>query len=134
MVLMILGGNAWAGWFSFEPNMVLKDGTHVALSFGDIEKENAYLRKGDTAKAEQLVNDEKVYIIKTGRDQTRVKFLDYKEHNGSIFVHVKDESGTKLWANLSGLTCECDQAGKPREVTKKDVLKGKFAPLSKVTQ
>ena len=134
MALMILGGSAWGGWFTFEPNLILLDGTAVALDLEDIRKENAYLEKGDMEKANQLVKDERIYIIKTGRDQTRVKFLDYEEHDGSLFVKVKDESGTKLWANITGLACECEKEGKQRKVTKQDVVKGKFEPLAKVAQ
>jgi tRNA U34 2-thiouridine synthase MnmA/TrmU len=131
--LMILSGSAWAGWFSFEPNMLLLDGTRVALKLEDIEKEVAYLQKGDMEHADQLVNDNKVFVIKTGRDLTRVKFLDYKEENdGNTYIEVKDESGNKLWAEMSGLACELD--GKKQNITKQELLKGEFTPLSETIQ
>ncbi len=133
-VLIILSGSAWGGWFTFEPDLILLDGTPVALNLEDIQKRTDYLKKGDMAKANQLVEDEKIYIIKNGRDQTRVKFLEYEEHNGSVFVLVKNESGTKLWANMTGLACECEGNGKQRKLTKEAVVQGKIASLSEPTQ
>ena len=133
VLLMVLSGSAWAGWFSFEPNMVLLDGTRVSVIFEDIEKDDAYLEKGDMEHANQLVNDNKIFVIKTGRDLTRVKFLDYKEKDdGNIYVEVKDESGNKLWSKMSGLAC--DQDGKKKNITKQDLLKGEFVPLSEAVQ
>jgi hypothetical protein len=133
VLLMVLSGSAWAGWFTFEPNMVLLDGTRVSVIFEDIEKDNTYLEKGDMEHANQLVNDNKIFVIKTGRDLTRVKFLDYKEKDdGNIYVEVKDESGNKLWSKMSGLAC--DQDGKKKKITKQDLLKGKFALLSEAVQ
>jgi len=133
VLLMVFSGSAWAGWFTFEPNMILLDGTRVALNVDDIEKEDAYLGKGDMEHANQLINDNKIFIIKTGKDLTRVKFLGYKEANdGNIYVEVKDESGSKLWAKMNGLACEQD--GKKKNITKQDLLKGEFAPLSEAAQ
>ena len=133
VLLMVLSGSAWAGWFSFEPNMLLLDGTRVALKLEDIEKEVAFLQKGDMEHADQLVNDNKVFVIKTGRDLTRVKFLDYKEENdGNTYIEVKDESGNKYWAEMSGLACELD--GKKENITKQELLKGEFKPLSETIQ
>ena len=133
VLLLALSGSAWAGWFTFEPNMLLLDGTHVSVNLEDIAKEDAYLKAGDMEHANQLVKDSKIFIIKTGKDLTRVKFLDYKEQNdGNIYVEVKDESGSKLWAKMSGLACEQD--GKKKNITKEDLLKGEFAPLSKSVQ
>jgi len=133
VLLMVLSGSAWAGWFTFKPNMVLLDGTRVSVIFEDIEKDNTYLEKGDMEHANQLVNDNKIFVIKTGRDLTRVKFLDYKEKDdGNIYVEVKDESGNKLWAKMSGLAY--DQDGKKKKITKQDLLKGEFALLSEAVQ
>lgn len=133
VLLMVLSGSAWAGWFTFEPNMVLLDGTRVSVILEDIEKDDAYLEKGDMEHANQLVNDNKIFVIKTGRDLTRVKFLDYKEKDdGNIYVVVKDESGNKLWSKMSGLAC--DQDGKKKNITKQDLLKGEFAALSEAVQ
>jgi len=133
VLLMVLSGSAWAGWFTFEPNMVLLDGTRVAMNLEDIEKAGAYLEKGDMEQANQLVKDNKVFVIKTGRDLTRVKFLDYKEEDdGNIYIEVKDESGNKLWAEMSGLAC--NQDGKKENITKQDLLKGEFVPLSEAIQ
>lgn len=133
VLLMVLSGSAWAGWFTFEPDMVLLDETRVALNLEDIEKESAYLEKGDMEQANQLVKDNKIFVIKTGRDQTRVKFLDYKEKDdGNIYIEVKTESGNKLWAKMNGLVC--DQGGKMENITKQDLLKGEFAPLSEAVQ
>ncbi|MBT8334674.1 MAG: hypothetical protein KJP19_09595 [Deltaproteobacteria bacterium] len=133
VLLMILSGSAWAGWFTFEPNMVLLDGTRVSVILEDIEKDDAYLEKGDMERANQLVNDNKIFVIKTGRDLTRVKFLDYKEKgDGNIYVEVKDESGNKLWSKMSGLARDPD--GKKKNITKQDLLKGEFAPLSEAVQ
>ena len=133
VLLMVLSGSAWAGWFTFEPNMLLLDGTRVAVSLEDIEKEGAYLEKGDMEQANQLVKDNKVFVIKKGRDLTRVKFLDYKEKDdGNIYIEVKTESGNKLWAKMSGLAFDKD--GKKENITKQDLLKGEFAPLSEAIQ
>jgi len=132
-VLIIFGGSAWGGWFTFEPNIILLDGTAVGLELTDIEKESAYIEKGDKEQADQLIKYEKVHIVKTGKDQTRVEYVGYKEAEGSIFVRVKNESGSKLWANMTGLACE-GQDGKQRNVTKQDVIKEDFKPLSKVTR
>lgn len=133
VLLMVLSGSAWAGWFTFEPNMVLLDGTRVSVILEEIEKDDAYLKKGDMEQANQLVNDNKIFVIKTGRDLTRVKFLDYKEKDdGNIYVEVKDESGNKLWSKMSGLAR--DQDGKKMNITKEDLLKGEFAPLSEAVQ
>ena len=130
MVVVVFGSNAWGGWFSFEPNVLLIDGSPVALKLEDIQKESSYIEKGDLAQAKQLIEDEKVYIIKAGKDFTRVKYDTYVENEGGIFVRVKDESGTKLWVNMLGLACEGED-GKERLVTKLDLDKGKFKPLSK---
>jgi hypothetical protein len=133
VLLMASSGSAWAGWFTFEPNMILLDGTRVALNVEDIEKEDAYLEKGDMEHANQLVKDNKVFVIKNGRDLTRVKFLDYKEgDDGNIYIEVKNESGTKLWAKMNGLAC--DQNGEKKNITKQDVLKGEFPTLSEAVQ
>ncbi|WP_022669036.1 hypothetical protein [Desulfospira joergensenii] len=129
-VLTVFGGSAWAGWFTFEPNLVLMDGTAVARYLEDIGKENAYQKNGDTEHANQLISDEKVYLIKSGQDQTRVKYIEHEEYEGNIFVHVQDESGTKVWANMVGLAC-VDKDGKERTVTKQDLTKGEFEPLPK---
>lgn len=128
-VVTILGGTARGGWFSFEPNLVLLDGTAVARYLEDIGKQNAYLKKGDTDKANQLISDEKVYLIKTGQDQTRVKYLEHEAYEDDIFVQVQDESGTKVWANMSGIAC-VGKDGKKRTLTKQDLEKGEFEPLS----
>ena len=133
VILMVLSGSAWAGWFTFEPNMLLLDGTHVSVILEDITKEDAFLKAGTTEHANQLVKENKIFIIKTGKDLTRVKFLGYKEENdGNIYVEVKDESGSKLWAKMSGLAIEQD--GKKKNITKQDLLKGEFAPLSEAVQ
>ena len=133
VLLMVLSGSAWAGWFTFEPNMVLLDGTHVSVLLEDIVKEGAYLEKGDNDHANQLVNDSKVFVIKTGRDLTRVKYLDFKEEaDGNIYVEVKDQSGNKLWTKMDGLAC--NQDGNKRNITKQDLLKGEFAPLPEAIQ
>ncbi|MEJ2135399.1 MAG: hypothetical protein P8X86_09160 [Desulfofustis sp.] len=135
VILMVLSGSAWAGWFTFEPNMLLMDGTHVAVSLEDIEKEDTYLKEGNIEQANQLVKDSKIFIIKAGKDLTRVKFLGYEEEkDGNIYVEVKNESGTKLWAKMSGLACDCDKNWNKRNITKQDLLKGEFATLSEAIQ
>ena len=133
VILMVLSGSAWAGWFTFEPNMLLMDGTHVAVSLEDIAKEDTYLKEGNIEQANQLVKDSKIFIIKAGKDLTRVKFLGYEEEkDGNIYVEVKDESGSKLWAKMSGLAIEQD--GKKKNITKQDLLKGEFGTLSEDIQ
>ena len=133
VILMVLNGSAWAGWFTFEPDMLLLDGTHVSVMLEDIAKEDAYLKEGDMENANKLVKDSKIFIIKAGKDLTRVKFLGYKEEkDGNIYVEVKDESGSKLWAKMSGLACEQD--GKKKNISKEDLLKGEFVPLSEAIQ
>jgi len=135
MVLIIFGGSAWGGWFTFEPNIILLDGTAVALELTDIKKERAYIEKGDMAQANQLIKDSKVHIIKSGESQDRVEYVGYEEYEDSLFVRVKDESGNKFWANMIGLACECEgQGGEQRNITKQDVIKKNFKPLSKVTR
>jgi len=133
-VLIIFGGSAWGGWFTFAPNIILLDGASVALELTDIEKESAYMQKGDMAQANQLIKDSKVHIIKSGKSQTRVEYVGYEESKGNIFVRVKDESGNKLWANMIGLACECEGQGKQRNITRQDVIKKNFKPLSNVTR
>ena len=128
MALIVFGGNAWGGWFSFEPNLKLRDGTPVARYLEDLEAEIDYLAKGDTAQADQLLNDQKVYVIKEGQDMTRVEFKGYEEHQGKIFIQVQDESGTKVWASITGLA-SVDPSGQEKELTKQDVEKGDFKPL-----
>lgn len=128
LFVAMFGSSAWGGWFSFEPNLMLLDGTAVARYIEDIEQENAYLEKGDAEHAKQLISEEKVYRIKSGQDQTRVKYLEHKEHEGNIFVHVQDESGTKVWTNMVGLAC-VGKDGKERKLTKQDLDKGEFDPL-----
>ena len=135
MVLIIFGGSAWGGWFAFEPNIILLDGTAVALELTDIEKESAYIEKGDMAQANQLIKDSKVHIIQSGKSMDRVEYLGYEEYKGSIFVRVKDESGNKLWASMLGLACECEGQGeKQRNITEQDLIKENFKPLSNVTR
>ena len=134
MVLIVFGGSAWGGWFTFEPNIILLDGTAVALELKDIEKGSAYIEKGDMVQANKLIKDSKVHIVKAGKDQTRVVYLGYEEYEGSIFVRVKDESGNKLWANMIGLACECEGQGEQRNITKQDVIKENFKSLSNVTR
>ena len=128
MVLIVFGGSAWGGWFSFEPSIILLDGTAVALELEDIKKEFAYIEKGDMEQANNLIKDSKVHIIKDGKSQTRVEYVEYEEHEGSIFIRVKNESGSKLWANMTGLACK-GKDGKQRNVTKQDVIKEEFEPL-----
>ena len=134
MVLIVFGGSAWGGWFSFEPNMILLNGSAVAMDLKDLQKQSAYIEKGDIAKANQLIKDSKVHIVKSGKSQDRVEYVEYEEYEGNIFVRVKDESGNKLWANMIGLACECEGQGKQRNITKQDVIKEKFKPLSNVTR
>ena len=64
VILMVLIGSAWAGWFTFEPNLVLLDGTHVSVTLEDITKEDGYLKEGDMEQANQLVKDSKIFIKK----------------------------------------------------------------------
>ncbi|WDP92202.1 MAG: hypothetical protein HUN04_21760 [Desulfobacter sp.] len=128
-VLMAIGGTAWGGWFSFEPNILIVDGTPVAREFEDIQKETTYLEKGDTAMAEQLVRDSRVIIIDSQKYDNRVEYVKYKEQGNSVFVLVKDESGSKMWANMIGLACK-GNGGSERPVSKEDLAKGKLTPLA----
>jgi len=129
VVMMALVGNAWGGWFSFEPNILLLDGTYVARELEDIQKETAFREKGDIAKADELIRDEKVLIIESQKYDTRVKYVKYKEQDNSVFVFVKNESGTKMWANMAGLVCQGTDGSK-RPVSKEDLAKGEFTPLA----
>ncbi len=129
VVVMALVGNAWGGWFSFEPNILLLDGTHVAWELEDIQKETAFRVKGDIAKADQLIRDEKVLIIESQKYDTRVKYVKYMEQDNNVFVFVKDESGTKMWANMASLVCQ-GIGGSKRPVSKEDLAKGEFMPLA----
>lgn len=131
-VLVMLLGNAWGGWFSFEPNMQIKDGTPVARELTDIQKETAYREKGDTALAEQLVRDSKVLIMDHQKYDTRVEYVKYEEQGSNIFVLVKDESGSKMWANMAGLACR-GTGGGDRPISKADLVKGEFPPLADKT-
>ena len=85
------------------------------------------------AQADQIIKDEKVYIINAGKDQTRVIYVGYEEYEGNIFVRVKNESGTKIWTTIKGLACE-EKNGKTRNITKQDLIKGEFLLLAKVTK
>lgn len=129
IIVIALGGSAWGGWFSFEPNVVILDGTPVARELEDIQKETLYQEKGDVAGEQQLIADLKVSIVKNENKGTPVKYVSYEEHEGRIFVRIEDESGSKLWANMLGIAFE-GQDGKERRVTKLDLEKGEFGPLS----
>lgn len=129
VVVMALVGNVWGGWFSFEPNILLVDGTSVARELEDIQKETVYREKGNTAEADQLVLDEKVLIIESQKYETRVEYVKHKEQGKNVFVLVKDESGTKMWANMLGLAC-LGTDGSERPVSKEDLTKEEFKPLS----
>lgn len=131
-VMMVLVGNAWSGWFSFEPNILLLDGVSVARELEDIQKETAYKEKGDTAQADQLVRDARVLIIEGQKYETRVEYVEHKEDGKNVFVLVKDESGTKMWANMIGLACQGGD-GNERPVSKEDLAKGEFPPLPETT-
>ncbi len=130
VVVMALVGNALGGWFSFEPNILLLDGTSVARELEDLQKETAYRKKGDTAQADQLIRDTRVLIIESQKYDTRVEYVKHKEQGNSVFVLVKDESGTKMWANILGLACQGTD-GSERPISKEDLSKGGFTPLSK---
>ncbi len=132
-VLGFLAGNTWAGWFSFEPNIVILDGTAVAVNLEDIEEETAFLEKGAAEQADQLIKEEKVYLIQRGKDMTRVKYVKHEKDRGHFFVMVQDESGSKLWANMAGLAC-VDKGGKPRPLTEKDLDSGSLEPLPETVQ
>lgn len=129
MLLIMLVGNAWGGWFSFEPNILILDGTSVARELKDIQKETAYRGKGDTAQIDQLIKDSRVLIITGQKYETRVEYVKHKEQGANVFVLVKDESGSKMWANMLGLACKGTD-GNERPVSKKDLAKGEFEPLS----
>jgi len=129
VVVMALVGNAWGGWFSFEPNILLLDGTSVARELEDIQKEIAYRKKGETTQADQLIRDAKILIIESQKYDTRVEYVKHKEQGNSVFVLVEDESGTKMWANMLGLACQGTD-GSERPVSKKDLDKGEFTPLA----
>ena len=109
------------------------DGTAVAVNLEDIEEETAFLEKGAAEQADQLVKEEKVYLIQRGRDMTRVKYVKHEKDQGHFFVMVQDESGSKLWANMTGLAC-VDKGGKPRPLTEKDLDSGSFEPLPETVQ
>ncbi len=128
-VVIAIVGNAWGGWFSFEPNILLLDGTSVARELKDIQKEHEYREKGDTDQIDQLIRDAKVLIIEGQKYETRVEYVKHKEHGNRVFVLVKDESGSKMWANMLGLAC-LGTDGNERAVRKEDLAKGKFVPLS----
>ncbi|MBU8849903.1 MAG: hypothetical protein KOO65_00590 [Desulfobacterales bacterium] len=132
MILIVFGGSAWGGWFKFEPNIILLDGTAVALELKDIEKKTAYTEKGDTAQVNELIKHNKVHIIQSEKDQTRVEYVDHEESEGRIFIRVKNESGSKLWTNMLSLAC-VGKDGKQRNVTKQDLTKEEFEPLPNVT-
>ncbi|MBU1566149.1 MAG: hypothetical protein KJ630_11035 [Proteobacteria bacterium] len=129
--VIALCGSAWGGWFTFEPNVILINGTPVARELENIQMEHAYLEKGDLAHANQLIKDSDVYIIEgeNGKTGAPVKYVGYEEYEGSVFVRVKNESGTQIWANMLGLVCK-GQDGKERKVTKQDLEKGEFETLS----
>ncbi|THB76440.1 MAG: hypothetical protein D3926_17640 [Desulfobacteraceae bacterium] len=129
LLFMMLAGNVLGGWFSFEPNILLLDGAYVARELDDIQKENAFREKGDIAKADQLIQDERVLVIESQKHETRVEYVKHKEKDNRIYVLVKDESGTKMWANMAGLVCQ-GANGSKRPVSKEDLAKGEFVLLS----
>ena len=122
-------GSSWAGWFSFEPNILLLDGTHVARELKDIQKATAYQEKGDTAQVDKLISDTKVLIIEGQKYETKVEYVKHKELGSTVYVLVQDESGSKMWANMIGLACKGTD-GNERPVSRADLNKGKFSPLS----
>lgn len=132
-VFVVLAGSSWAGWFSFEPNIVILDGTPVSVKLENIAMETAYLDKGDTANADQLVQEEKVYRIKRGKDMTRVEYIKHEKDQGHYYVMVQDESGSKLWADMKGLAC-VDQEGETRQITEQDLASESFLPLPETVQ
>lgn len=130
VAVMVSVGSAWGGWFSFEPNILLMDGTSVARELEDIQKDTDYRKTGDTAQVDQLIRDMRVLVIESQKHETRVEYVKHREKGDNVFVLVQDESGTKMWANMVGLAC-LGTDGKERNVTRQDLNKGKFAPLSK---
>ena len=129
IMVMGLAGSAWGGWFSFEPNILLLDGTSVARELEDLQQESAFRTNGDTARADQLIRDAKVFVIENQKYDNRVEYVKHKEDGDSVFVLVEDESGSKMWANMLGLTCRGSD-GSERPVSKTDLDKGEFRPLS----
>ncbi|HCY87419.1 MAG TPA: hypothetical protein DHV36_19960 [Desulfobacteraceae bacterium] len=127
--MLLLAGNAWGGWFSFEPNIHVLDGTPVARELEDLEKAMDFKEKGDTAQVEQLIRDTRVLIVESEKYETKVEYIKYKEHGNNVFVLVEDESGSKMWANMIGLACQGND-GQERPVSKADLDKGKLMPLA----
>lgn len=129
LIVMAFAGTAWGGWFSFEPNILLLDGTCVARELEDLQKETAFRETGDTVQADQLIRDAKVLVIESQKYDTRVEYIKHKEQGNHVFVLVEDESGTKMWADMIGIACQGSN-GNERPVSKEDLAKGKFTPLS----
>ena len=129
VVVMALVGNVWAGWFSFEPNILILDGTSVAREFEDIHMATVYREKGNTTEINKLIRDTRILIIEDQKHDTRVEYVKHKEVDNSIFVLVEDESGTKMWTNMLGLACQGTD-GVERPVNEEDLNKGEFTPLS----
>ena len=124
----VFAGNAWGGWFSFEPNILIRDGTSVARELEDIHKATVHREKGDTTEVDQLIRDTRILIIESQKHDTRVEYVKHKELDNKVFVLVEDESGTKMWAAMLGLACRGSDGGQ-RPVSKEDLDKGKFPPL-----
>lgn len=129
-VLTVFAGNVWAGWFSFEPNILLLDGAYVARELEDLQKETEYRKKGDTIHADELIKDSRILIIDSQKYDNRVEFVKFTEQGNNIFVLVKDESGTKMWSNMLTLACQGTD-GSSRPVNKDDLTKGNLQPLTK---
>ncbi len=129
VAVITLMGNAWGGWFSFEPNILLSDGAYVARELEDLQKETTYREKGDTAHADELIKDARVLIMDSQKYDNRVEYVKYQEQGNSIFVLVKDESGSKMWAEMITLSC-LGTDGNKRPVGKEDLAKGDFKPLA----
>ncbi len=127
--MIMLAGSAWGGWFSFEPNILLLDGAYVARELEDLQKETEYREKGDAVHADELIRDAKVLLIDPKKYDNRVEYVKHTEQGTRIFVLVKDESGTKMWANMLTLACQGSD-GSERPVSKEDLAKGEFTPLS----
>ncbi len=119
--------NACGGWFLFEPEILLLNGTSVAREFEEILKPTVHREKGNATEINKLIRDTKILIIEDQKYDTRVEYVKRKEVGNSIFVLAEDGSGTKMWTNILGLACQ-GADGNERSANKEDLNKGEFIP------
>lgn len=101
----------------------------MARELEDLQKELSLRKTGDIAHADELIQDARVIIIDSQKYDNRVEYIKHKEQGDSVFVLVKDESGSKMWADMLTLACQ-GMDGNKRPVGKADLSGDALTPLA----